>query len=173
MGSVLGIVACVFGYLHGFMFVITNDANEYMEYIGVIGIITSYVLLPLCVLNFILAVLRACFSNPEEKRILGFKFLFINDIFIYLTVLFGFIGSRQYFILPAILLLLNKCSYKLSSEKTQEVEIDSENMYEDHSEDELDSVKVYGEQVYEDELDSEELYKEYMDQTTKEYLLKY
>lgn len=54
LGGTFGIISCICAYLNGYMFVYTNSASKYFESIGFLGIISSYTLLPLCMLTLIL-----------------------------------------------------------------------------------------------------------------------
>lgn len=125
IGATFGMLSCIFGYLNGFMFVLLNDPSKYIENIGILGVISSYTLLPFCILTFILALIRSYTIEIEEKKLFGFSFLYLNNKISILTVLLGIIGSRHFFIIPAILILFNQFSYKFIKKVENNEELDS------------------------------------------------
>ncbi|MEG2789912.1 MAG: hypothetical protein RR942_19090 [Romboutsia sp.] len=109
IGSVLGIIACIYAYLNGFMFVYGNIEN-YFDFLGFSGVVSSYTLVPLCILTLLLAIIKS--YNPDVK-FLNISIKNINIFFIVLTVIIGFMGAKIYFTVPALLILFNLVSYKL------------------------------------------------------------
>ncbi|MEG1310940.1 MAG: hypothetical protein RSD47_02925 [Romboutsia sp.] len=109
IGSVLGIIACIYAYLNGFMFVYGNIEN-YFDFLGFSGVVSSYTLVPLCILTLLLAIIKS--YNPDVK-FLNISIKNINIFFIVLTVIIGFMGAKIYFAVPALLILFNLVSYKL------------------------------------------------------------
>lgn len=106
IGATLGIIACVYAYLNGYMFVYANIGNNF-DYLGFKGVISSYLLLPLCILNLFLSLIKSYISN---KEISNTKFESINVFIIILTTIIGFMGAKIYFFIPAILILFNLIS---------------------------------------------------------------
>lgn len=109
LGATLGIIACVYAYLNGFMFVYGNIDN-YFDFLGFGGVVSSYILTPLCILTLILAIIKA--YKPNVK-IFNIQLENINIFFIVATVIVGFMGAKIYFAIPALLIAFNLFSYKL------------------------------------------------------------
>ncbi|WP_042274035.1 hypothetical protein [Faecalimicrobium dakarense] len=109
LGATLGIIACIYAYLNGFMFVYGNIDN-YFDFLGFDGIISSYILTPLCILTLVLAIIKA--YKPSIK-IFNMQLDNINIFFIVTTVIVGFMGAKIYFTIPALLITFNLFSYKL------------------------------------------------------------
>lgn len=107
LGGTFGIISCICAYLNGYMFVYTNSASNYFKSIGFLGIISSYVLLPLCMLTLVFGIIRSYTSDTSDKSIFNIPFFTLNKRLILVTVVFGFIGARFYFIIPAILMTFN------------------------------------------------------------------
>lgn len=109
LGATLGVIACIYAYLNGFMFVYGNIGN-YFDSLGFSGVISSYILTPLCILTLVLAIIKA--YNPSIK-ILNIQLENINIFFIVATVIVGFMGAKIYFAIPALFITFNLFSYKL------------------------------------------------------------
>ncbi|UTX69331.1 hypothetical protein CDIF104452_02040 [Clostridioides difficile] len=107
LGGTFGIISCICAYLNGYMFVYTNSASKYFESIGFLGIISSYTLLPLCMLTLIFGVIYSYTPETSDKSVFNIPFFTLNKRLILITVVFGFIGARVYFIIPAILITFN------------------------------------------------------------------
>lgn len=107
LGGTFGIISCICAYLNGYMFVYTNSASSYFESIGFLGIISSYVLLPLCMLTLVFGIIRSYTPDTSDKSIFDIPFFTLNKRLILVTVVFGFIGARFYFTIPAILMTFN------------------------------------------------------------------
>lgn len=107
LGGTFGIISCICAYLNGYMFVYTNSASNYFKSIGFLGIISSYVLLPLCMLTLVFGIIRSYTPDTSDKSIFNIPFFTLNKRLILVTVAFGFIGARFYFIIPAILMTFN------------------------------------------------------------------
>ncbi|MCC0632922.1 hypothetical protein [Clostridioides sp. ZZV15-6388] len=107
LGGTFGIISCICAYLNGYMFVYTNSASSYFESIGFLGIISSYVLLPLCMLTLVFGIIRSYTPDTSDKSIFDIPFFTLNKRLILVTVVFGFIGARFYFIIPTILMTFN------------------------------------------------------------------
>ena len=106
IGATLGMIACVYAYLNGYMFVYANIGNNF-DYLGFKGVISSYLLLPLCILTLFLSLIKSYISNKETSNT---KFESINVFIIILTTIIGFMGAKIYFFIPAILILFNLIS---------------------------------------------------------------
>ncbi len=127
VGSSIGILSCMSGYLHGYMFVFINDPSKYIESVGILGVISSYTLLPFCILTLILALIQSYTVEICKKELFGFSFLYLNNKISILTVLLGIIGSRHFFILPALLILFNQYSHKFIKSVENNEENDTSN----------------------------------------------
>lgn len=103
LGATLGIIACIYAYLNGFMFVYGN-INGYFDFLGFRGIVSSYTLLPLCILTLIFAI-----SKPyiEGKTFCKFSLYNINTTLIITTTIIGFMGAKIYFTIPALFIVFN------------------------------------------------------------------
>lgn len=102
-GATLGIIACIYSYLSGYMLVF-NNIGRYFDSVGFNGIIGSYLLLPLCILTLLLAVIRSnCIS--KDKNFISLDNL--NRVIQVLTIVVGFLGSSYYFTIPAIFIMLS------------------------------------------------------------------
>jgi len=103
LGSTFGILACIYAYLNGYMFVYGN-IEGYFEFLGFTGVISSYLLLPLCLISLILSLIK---SYTIKRDILNTSFESINVFVSVLTVIIGFMGSKIYFFIPAIFILFS------------------------------------------------------------------
>ena len=118
IGATLGMIACVYAYLNGYMFVYANIGNNF-DYLWFKGVISSYLLLPLCILNLFLSLIKSYISN---KEISNTKFESINVFAIVLTTIIGFMGAKIYFFIPAILILFNLISPNIFNRENLSVE---------------------------------------------------
>lgn len=103
LGGTLGILACIYAYLNGYMLVYGN-IGSYFDYLGFGGVTSSYLLFPLCVLNLFLGLIR---SYTFKKEILNTFLESFNYFISIFTVIIGFMGARIYFTIPAIFILFN------------------------------------------------------------------
>ena len=109
LGATLGIIACIYAYLNGFMFVYGN-IEAYFDFLGFTGVVSSYTLLPLCILTLMFAI-----SKPyiEGKTFCKFSLDNINLTLIVTTIIIGFMGAKIYFTIPALFIVFNLYSDKL------------------------------------------------------------
>lgn len=103
LGATLGMVACIYAYLNGFMFVYGNIDRNF-DFLGFEGVLSSYFLYPLCILTLILAFIK---SYIQKKDIFNISFNSVNISIVSLTVLFGFMGAKIYFTIPAIFIIFS------------------------------------------------------------------
>lgn len=103
LGATLGVIACVYSYLNGFIITYGNIHN-FFDTLSFLEIFASYTLLPLCAITLILSFIKI---NSKDYKILNVPLSKINTSIAILTVLVGFIGSKIYFLIPAIFILLN------------------------------------------------------------------
>lgn len=105
VGSLLGLIACLYAYLRGDMLLYSNINGNY-DYLGFDGVLASYLLYPLCFFSFIFALIIS--SKPEvmSKKFLNVEFSKYNHYLIVITVLVGLLGCKIYFIVPAALILI-------------------------------------------------------------------
>ena len=106
MGSVLGLISCIYAYIRGDILLYSNINGNY-DYLGFDGVIASYLLYPLCFFTFIFAL--TIFTKPEviNKKFLNVEFSKYNSYLIVITALIGLLGCKIYFIIPAALILCN------------------------------------------------------------------
>lgn len=138
LGSTLGIIACIYAYLNGFMFVYGN-INKYFDFLGFTGILSSYTLLPLCILTLIFAILKPYIGG---KTIYKFQADDINNSLIITTIIIGFIGARIYFLIPALLIAFNLYSNKIFNKENKTEFIEPENLNTLNYNNKLESVKM-------------------------------
>lgn len=140
IGATLGIIACVYAYLNGYMFVYTNIGNNF-DYLGFKGVISSYLLLPLCILTLSLSLIKSYISN---KEISNTKFESINVFVIILTTIIGFMGANIYFLIPAVLILFNLISPNIYNRKNLQVEEKTIEFSKTIEFDQIDDVNLFG-----------------------------
>jgi len=103
LGAGLGVIACIYAYLNGYISTYSN-IDTYFDSLGFGGIISSYFLLPLCILTLLLALIK---SYTSDKSFLNVSLENFNTGIIISTVIIGFMGARIYFTIPAIFILFN------------------------------------------------------------------
>lgn len=113
LGAILGGMACIYSYLNGSMIIYSN-IDTYFDSLWFGGIISSYFLLPLCIITFLLAIVKS--YNPS-KLFLNVSIEYINIAIIVVTVIIGFMGTRIYFTIPAVFILFNLITYKKTIHK--------------------------------------------------------
>lgn len=128
LGATFGILACIYAYLNGYMFVYGN-IEGYFDFLGFIGVISSYLLLPLCLLSLFISLIR---SYTIKKEILNMSFESINIFISILTVVVGFMGAKIYFTIPAAFILfhiLEPYLHNYRNSENQEVIFDDNKEY--------------------------------------------
>ena len=128
LGATFGILACIYAYLNGYMFVYGN-IEGYFDFLGFSGVISSYLLLPLCLLSLFTSLIR---SYTIKKEILNMSFESINIFISILTVVVGFMGAKIYFTIPAAFILfhiLEPYLHKYRNSENQEVILDDNKEY--------------------------------------------
>lgn len=128
IGATFGILACIYAYLNGYMFVYGN-IEGYFDFLGFSGVISSYLLLPLCLLSLFLSLIK---SYTIKKEILNTSFESANIFISILTVIIGFMGAKIYFIIPAAFILFHILEPSLHNYKNlenQEVASDNKEEY--------------------------------------------
>ncbi|MGL5346925.1 MAG: hypothetical protein ACRDA3_06215 [Peptostreptococcaceae bacterium] len=101
LGATLGMMACIFAYLNGFMFVYGNIGRNFNS-LSFEEVLASYLLFPLCILTLILALVK---SYIQSKDFFNISFDSLNFIAVLLTIAFGFMGAKVYFTIPALFIL--------------------------------------------------------------------
>ena len=109
IGSTFGILACIYGCLNGYMFVYGN-IGPYFDFLGFRGVVSSYLLLPLCLLSLFLSLIR---SYTIKKEILNTSFESFNTFICISTVIIGFMGAKIYFTIPSAFILFHILEPKL------------------------------------------------------------
>lgn len=128
LGATFGILACIYAYLNGYMFVYGN-IEGYFDFLGFSGVISSYLLLPLCILSLFISLIR---SYTIKKEILNMSFESINIFISILTVVVGFMGAKIYFTIPAAFILfhiLEPYLHNYRNSENQEVIFDDNKEY--------------------------------------------
>ena len=128
LGATFGILACIYAYLNGYMFVYGN-IEGYFDFPGFSGVISSYLLLPLCLLSLFISLIR---SYTIKKEILNMSFESINIFISILTVVVGFMGAKIYFTIPAAFILfhiLEPYLHNYRNSENQEVIFDDNKEY--------------------------------------------
>ena len=128
LGATFGILACIYAYLNGYMFVYGN-IEGYFDFLGFSGVISSYLLLPLCLLSLFISLIR---SYTIKKEILNMSFESINIFISILTVVVGFMGAKIYFTIPAAFILfhiLEPYLHNYRNSENQEVILDNNKEY--------------------------------------------
>ena len=131
LGGTLGILACIYAYLNGYMFVYGN-LGGYFDFLGFSGVTSSYLLFPLCLLNLFLGLIRSYTLKKEISNTSLESFNYFISIF---TVVIGFMGAKIYFTIPAIFILFNILEpylYNLYNERTKLQESLSDNEQDSH-----------------------------------------
>ena len=128
LGATFGILTCIYAYLNGYMFVYGN-IEGYFDFLGFSGVISSYLLLPLCLLSLFISLIR---SYTIKKEILNMSFESINIFISILTVVVGFMGAKIYFTIPAAFILfhiLEPYLHNYRNSENQEVIFDDNKEY--------------------------------------------
>ena len=128
LGATFGILACIYAYLNGYMFVYGN-IEGYFDFLGFSGVISSYLLLPLCLLSLFISLIR---SYTIKKEILNMSFESINIFISILTVVVCFMGAKIYFTIPAAFILfhiLEPYLHNYRNSENQEVMLDDNKEY--------------------------------------------
>lgn len=131
LGATLGIIACVYAYLKGYMLVYSNISGHF-DFIGFNGVISSYLLLPLCICTLLFGIAR---PNLYYKEFINIPFKNLNIVIAIITVIIGFLGARIYFAIPAILILASFYSIRGNNEDILDTSEDN------HRDKEADDVK--------------------------------
>lgn len=108
LGGIIGLITCMWAYLNGNMVVYGNIFRK-LDEIGLGGLIASYTLIPLCIIITIIGYIE---SNVKNENLSN-----INKFLIILTIIVGFLGSKIYFIIPAIFILFKFYSPGIQFEK--------------------------------------------------------
>ncbi|MEF9990619.1 MAG: hypothetical protein RRZ84_03730 [Romboutsia sp.] len=138
LGATLGIIACIFAYLNGYMFVYSN-INKYFDFLNFRGVISSYLLFPLCIITLLLSVIR---STIKSEKLANISFTYLNSIIAIITIIIGFLGCKIYFAIPAIFIILSIYPFKDKVGNDIEVEYDDSITYEEQIEQTFDNQKT-------------------------------
>lgn len=111
LGATFGVIACIYSYLNGYMITYSN-IDTYFDTLEFTSIISSYLLLPLCIITLLLAVIK---SYNFKKYIFKISIENLNMGVIISTVIIGFMGAKIYFTIPALFILFNLTTYKKSN----------------------------------------------------------
>lgn len=127
LGATLGVIACIYAYLNGYMFVYSNIENNF-DFLGFSGVISSYLLLPLCILTLVFSLIK---SYTLKKEIFNIPFESFNIFISVLTIIIGFMGAKIYFLIPGVFIVFNIISPSLHNNKSE----NQETLVENHCED--------------------------------------
>ena len=108
LGGIIGLIACMCAYLNGDMAVYGNILHN-IDSIGLGGLLASYTLIPLCIAITFLGIFESFSKNENLPD--------INKTIVILTTLIGFIGSKLFFIIPAIFILFKYYSNFIGNRK--------------------------------------------------------
>lgn len=122
LGATFGMMACIYAYLNGFMFVYGN-INKNFDFLGFDGVLSSYFLYPLCILTLILAFVK---SYIQKKDILNISFTNFNMFVIICTILIGFMGAKIYFTIPALFIIFSIVKPYIFGDNTNSVKVNEE-----------------------------------------------
>ncbi|MCI6737075.1 MAG: hypothetical protein MR593_03015 [Intestinibacter sp.] len=100
LGALLGLIACLYGYVHGDMLLIGKSP---LETTNALELICGYTLYPLCLSIFLLSIILHLLKYQQNMQSLQK----INKIFTHTTVVIGLLGCKYYFIIPGLLILYN------------------------------------------------------------------
>lgn len=155
LGSTFGILACIYAYLKGYMFVYGNIGG-YLDFLGFSGVISSYLLLPLCVLSLFLGLIK---SYTLKKEILNFSFESFNRFICILTSIIGFMGAKIYFLIPAAFILYNILEPNLHNKIIENKEI----LFKNKPKEYIKKVDIRKKKIKEDKLKQETIIFEKVD----------
>ncbi|MGL4910992.1 MAG: hypothetical protein ACRC3Y_01040 [Romboutsia sp.] len=122
LGATLGIIACTYSYLNGDMIIYSN-IDTYFDTLEFTGVISSYLLLPLCIVTLLLAIIK---SYNLNKSIFKISIENFNIGIIISTVIIGFMGAKIYFVVPAVFILFNLITYKKMGNYNENDKFDQE-----------------------------------------------
>ena len=103
LGAILGIFACIYAYLNGWMYVYGN-INKNFDALGFGGVISSYFLLPLCLIMLILSIIN---SHISDKQILNIPIDELNKNICIISTIIGILGAKAYFLIPSAFTLFS------------------------------------------------------------------
>lgn len=101
IGGIIGVFVCIYSYLNGWMFVYGN-INQNFDHLNFGGVISSYCLLPLCLITLFLGIIK---SFSMDVSICNIHISSINKVISIITVIVGILGAKFYFFIPAIFIL--------------------------------------------------------------------
>lgn len=104
LGSVIGMVSCIYGYLNGDLLLYSALGGNY-DTLNFNQILSSYILYPLCILTFLSAMFIPVIKDYKDKKVLGMRVRKINTVLKYSAAIVGLLGCLIYFI-PAALVIL-------------------------------------------------------------------
>lgn len=104
LGSVIGMVSCIYGYLNGDLLLYSTLGGNY-DTLNFNQILSSYILYPLCILTFLSAMFIPVIKDYKDKKVLGMRVSKINRVLKYSAAIVGLLGCLIYFI-PAALVIL-------------------------------------------------------------------
>ena len=104
LGSVIGMVSCIYGYLNGDLLLYSALGGNY-DTLNFNQILSSYILYPLCILTFLSAMFIPVIKDYKDKKVLGMRVSKINRVLKYSAAIVGLLGCLIYFI-PAALVIL-------------------------------------------------------------------
>lgn len=103
LGSITGMIICIYSYLRGDLITYSSLAGNY-DSTTINKILASYILYPLCITTFIALAYSYLSPNYEKQSIINTNIHKIISSLIYITVIVGLLGCGIYFILPSLLL---------------------------------------------------------------------
>jgi len=98
LGALLGLIACLYGYVHGDILLIGKAP---FETTSALELFCGYTLYPLCILIFLLSIILHLLKYQENTQ----SIKSINKFLTHITVVIGVLGCKYYFIVPGLLIL--------------------------------------------------------------------
>ncbi|RDY28334.1 hypothetical protein CHL78_005385 [Romboutsia weinsteinii] len=103
LGSAIGLIACIYAYLNGDMFVYNNIGGNF-DSLSFGGMLSSYTLFPLCILTLLLSIMKSYMLGKMICKISLDRFNMAISI---ITVIIGLLGTGVNFLIPSLLILLS------------------------------------------------------------------
>ncbi len=120
LSGVIGLYICLYGYLSGEI-IIYQNLSKYIGKISSYSLIASYALLPLCILMIAVSLLQA----------LNIFSRYVAWIFSLTTLIVGFVGCKEYFLIAGIVIIFN-IIFESKNFITSEQTIEMNTVYEDN-----------------------------------------
>ncbi|MFI3210713.1 MAG: hypothetical protein R3Y64_06650 [Peptostreptococcaceae bacterium] len=123
IGSVLGMVVCLYSYLCGNLYTFGNISDN-LENIGISSAMSSFLLFPFCILCLLLSFMKNGKKFSKSDLLESF-----NSFVIIFTTIIGFVGINIFFIPPSLFFLISiyLTYHKVEVEEIEELEVEITN----------------------------------------------